>query len=298
MNAFRKVGTWLAALALLAAPAVVLSAPVVAVDGRGDRIELAAPARRIVSLAPNATELLFAAGAGAQVVGVLAPADVPPEASRLPRVGDASRLDLERIVALAPDLAVAWPYLPAGQVDRLRSLGVPIYVSDPLTPEQILDDMEHLGTLAGTQGTASAAAVALRARLRALATRERNAPSVSVFYEIWPKPLYTIGGRHLISAAIALCGGRNVFANLAAPAPAVGIEDVLAARPEAIVAGTDDAVRPPWLDDWRRWRALPAVARGNLFVVDANLLHRAGPRFVAGAEALCAALDQARARGH
>jgi iron complex transport system substrate-binding protein len=115
-----------------------------------------------------------------------------------------------------------------------------------------------------------------------------------VFYEIWAQPLYTIGGTHLITAALARCGGENVFARLRAPAPAVGVEDVLAAEPEAIIAGTDDAVRPGWLDEWRRWREIPAVARGNLFVVDANLLHRAGPRFVDGTEQLCAALDRAR----
>jgi iron complex transport system substrate-binding protein len=271
------------------------AAPVAAIDATGQRVELAAPAQRIVSLAPHATELLFAAGAGSKVVGALAPADAPAEAKRLPRVGDASRLDLERIVALKPDLAVVWPYLSPTQLERLRSLGVPIFVSDPHTPQGILDDLLRLGTLAGTEAAASSAGAALRSRLAALADRERSAESVSVFYEIWPKPLYTIGGRHLISAALALCGGRNVFDGVAAPAPAVGIEDVLAARPEAIIAGTDDAVRPAWLDDWRRWRALPAVARGNLFVVDANLLHRAGPRFVAGAEQLCTAIDRARA---
>jgi iron complex transport system substrate-binding protein len=138
------------------------------------------------------------------------------------------------------------------------------------------------------------AAAAFRARLSALGAHERGTAKLSVFYEIWHQPLYTVGGRHLITAAIRLCGGENVFGALAAPAPAVGIEDVLAARPEAIIAGTDNAVRPVWLDEWKRWRELPAVARGNLFVVDANLLHRAGPRFAAGAEQLCAALDQAR----
>ena len=116
-----------------------------------------------------------------------------------------------------------------------------------------------------------------------------------MFYEIWHQPLYTIGGAHLITQAIELCGGENVFAALSLPAPSVSVEAVLAARPRAIIAGTDGAVRPAWLDDWRRWPTLPAVRAGNLFVVDANLLHRAGPRFVDGVEALCAVLDRARA---
>ena len=291
----RNASRWLGAVALLVTHGFARPAPVAAIDAAGNRIELPAPAQRIVSLAPHATELLFAAGAGTRVVGVLAPADSPVEAKSLPRVGDSSRLDFERILALKPDLAVVWPYLGPGQVERLRALGIPLFVSDPRTPAAIADDLESLGTLAGTSTTASEAAATMRARLAALEQRARGRAKISVFYEIWPTPLYTVGGRHLISAALDLCGGANVFAWLPMPAPQVGIEDVLAARPEAIVAGTDDAVRPGWLDDWRRWRALPAVAHGNLFVADANLLHRAGPRFVAGVESLCAALDQGRA---
>jgi iron complex transport system substrate-binding protein len=289
----RLVAAHLAAVALLAAGGVG-AAPVSAVDATGARIALAAPAARIVSLAPHATELLFAAGAGKRVVGVLSPTDWPPEAGQLPRIGDAAGLDLERIVALKPDLALVWPYLAPAQVERLRALGVPVFVSDPRTPEAIADDLERVGALAGTQAVAASAAADLRARLSALDARERGAPKLSVFYEIWSQPLYTIGGTHLISAALARCGGENVFGQFPAPAPAVGVEDVLAARPEVIIAGTDNAVRPAWLDEWRRWRVIPAVAHGNLFVVDANLLHRAGPRFVDGAERLCAVLDRAR----
>jgi iron complex transport system substrate-binding protein len=291
----RRTILHLALPALLAAshPAAVVAA-VAAEDATGASIELASPARRIVSLAPHATELLFAAGAGERIVGVLAPADWPPEAARVPRVGTAAGLDLERIVALKPDLAVVWPYLAPAQIERLRALGMAIFVSDPRTPAAIAIELERLGTLAGTHASAVSAAAAFRAQLSALDSHERGAAKLSVFYEIWHQPLYTVGGRHLITAAIRLCGGENVFGALAAPAPAVGIEDVLAARPEVIIAGTDNAVRPVWLDEWKRWRELPAVARENLFVVDANLLHRAGPRFATGAEQLCAALDRAR----
>jgi len=274
--------------------AEALAAPVAAIDARGASIQLADAAKRIVSLAPHATELLFAAGAGERVVGVLAPADSPPEASRIARVGTAAGLDLERIIARKPDIVIAWPYLAPAQVERLRGLGIPVFVSDPHTPSAIADELERLGTLAGTHDTAARAAASIRARLAALDARERGVAKLTVFYEIWDQPLYTVGGGHLISAAIALCGGENVFGTLSTPAPAVGVEDVLAAQPEAIVAGTDGAVRPVWLDRWKRWRTLPAVGHDNLFVVDANLLHRAGPRFASGAEQLCAALDRAR----
>lgn len=290
----RRTILHLALPALLAACPATVVAAVAAEDATGASIALASPARRIVSLAPHATELLFAAGAGERVVGVLDPANWPPEAAAVPRVGTAAGLDLERIAALKPDLVVVWPYLAPAQVERLRALGMAVFVSDPHTPAAIAVELERLGTLAGTQASAARAAAAFSARLSALASRARGAATVSVFYEIWHQPLYTVGGRHLITAAIRLCGGENVFGALAALAPSVGIEDVLAARPEAIIAGTDDAVRPEWLDEWKRWSELPAVARDNLFAVDANLLHRAGPRFAAGAEQLCAALDRAR----
>jgi iron complex transport system substrate-binding protein len=283
---------------LLALPAAycvaALASPVAAIDARGATVELAQPAKRIVSLAPHATEMLFAAGAGDRLVGVLAPADWPPEASHIPRVGTAAGIDLERILALRPDLAVVWPYLAPAQIERLRAMSIPIFVSDPRTPAAIADELERLGALAGTPEAAARAAASFRARLAALDSRERGVAKLTVFYEIWNRPLYTVGGRHLITAAMALCGGENVFGALSAPAPAVSVEEVLAARPEAIVAGTDRAVRPDWLDEWKRWKSLPAVATDNLFVVDANLLHRAGPRFAAGVEQLCGALDRAR----
>jgi len=281
--------------AALAAWLPAALAAVQAVDDAGTTVTLAAPALRIVSLAPHATELLYAAGAGERVVGVLATSDWPPEVAGKPRVGDSRALDLERILALAPDLVVTWPFAAPAQVGPLVARGVPVFIANPATIDGIALDLERLGTLAGTLPTAAARAAELRARLARLQSRYAGARTVRVFYEIWNAPLYTIGGDHLISQALRVCGGENVFAALTLPAPGVSIEAVLAAKPEAILAGADGAVRPAWLDEWKRWPTLPAVARGNLYTVDANLLHRAGPRFVDGVEALCATLAEARA---
>ncbi len=270
-------------------------AVVTAIDDAGTTVTLAQPAQRIVSLAPHATELVFAAGAGARVVGVVAHSDWPREARALPGVGDATALDLERIVALKPDLVVAWPYTMPAQLATLRARGATIFVSDPKTIAGIARDIEALGMLAGTDATARASAGALRARSDAVVAKYAGARSIAVFYEVWNQPLQTIGGRHLISEAITLCGGANVFGAQSLPAPTVSVEAVVAAGPEVIFAGSDDGRRPPWLDDWKRWGSVPAVHYGNLFVANGDLLHRSGPRFVDGVESLCAMLEQARA---
>lgn len=291
----RAARRWMFAVALFAAGLPAARAAVEVVDDSGAKVTLKGPAVRIVSLAPHATELLYAAGAGDRIVGVLATSDWPPEAEAKPKVGDSRALDLERILQLAPDLVVTWPFAAPAQVGALAARGVPVFIANPATIDGIAQDLERLGTLAGTLPTAAAGAAQFRAQLARLTNRYSGTRKVRVFYEIWNLPLYTIGGHHLISQALRVCGGENVFASLALPAPGVSVEAVLAARPDAIIAGADRAVRPLWLDEWKRWPTLPAVARGNLFTVDANLLHRSGPRFVDGVEALCAALDEARA---
>jgi iron complex transport system substrate-binding protein len=279
-------------LALAANP--VHAAPVRVVDDTGTTVSLSAPAQRVVSLAPHATELLFVAGAGARIVGVMAGSDFPEAARALPVVGTSSALDLERILMLRPDLIVTWPYTTPAQVELLQARGIPVFVTNPRTMSGIADDLERLGTLAGTADVARAAAARFRERLSMLTARTAGKATVRVFYEVSDKPLYTIGGEHLITQALRACGAENVFASLSLPAPEVSVEAVLAARPDAIVAGTGGALRPRWLDDWRRWPDLPAAQSGRLYAVDANLLHRAGPRFADGVAQLCEAVDRAR----
>ena len=278
----------------LAAWVTAANAAVEAIDATGATVKLRAPATRIISLAPHATELLYAVGAGDRVVGVLDSSDWPPEVTLKPKVGDARALDLERILTLAPDLVVTWPFAAPAQVGALRDRGVAVFISNPATIDGIAADLERLGALTGTLPTATARAADFRARLARLAAGHAGVRRLGVFYEIWNAPLYTIGGGHLISEAIRVCGGENVFASLSLPAPGVSVEAVLAARPEVIVAGASGGARPAWLDEWKRWSGLPAVARGNFYTVDANLLHRASPRFVDGVAQLCAALDEAR----
>ena len=283
------------AAALAAATFVVdVNAALSVRDDNGTTVVLAGPATRIVSLAPHTTEMLFAVGAGGAVVGVVAHSDFPAEANKVPRVGDAIGLDLERIVALKPDLIVTWPWTAPAQVEQLRARGMAIFLVDAKTIGGIADDMERLAILAGTQVQAAPALTEWRRRLKAIDARPAPAYPLRVFYQLGDAPMFTVGAPQLITEAIRRCGGRNVFGTIKAPAPAINVEAVVAADPQVILAGTEHAVVPPWLSAWKRWPVLPAVKANNLFAVDAMLLHRSGPRFLDGVEQLCAAMDRAR----
>jgi iron complex transport system substrate-binding protein len=289
-----------AVIPLLAAAAIALLAGAARADVRvaddlGHEIRLVSPARRIVALAPHATELVFAAGAGDRLVGVVRGSNHPAAARSLPVIGDVHALDLERIIALKPDLIVSWPYTTPAQVDKLRERGLAVFVTDSRSIDGIATNIERLGALADTRDDAARNAAEFRARVAAAIPRSSDR-RVRIFYEIWNAPLFTIGADHLITQAIVACGGENVFASIAIPAPQVSVEAVIAARPEMIIAGTDAAKRPAWLDDWRRWTAVPAVRDDLLHVVDADRLHRPGPRFAEGVAELCAVIATARAQ--
>jgi iron complex transport system substrate-binding protein len=270
-------------------------------DDNGATVTLPAPAKRIVSLAPHVTELLFAAGGGARVVGAVSYSDYPPEAKSIPRVGDNKALDLERIVAMKPDLIVVWRHGNAmRQIDRLRELHVPLFFSEPHRLDDIPVTIDKLGILLGTSADAHKASDAFRHDIAGLRTRYANRPPVSVFYQVWDDPLMTLNGTHIVSEVIDLCGGHNVFADLKPLVPTISTEAVLAADPEAIVTATPGATNSehalPSLDSWRKWPSIKAVARGNLFGIDGDLINRPTPRLALGAAALCEDLELARTR--
>ena len=295
MKLSASLPTLLAALAVLTATAA--QGRVELTDDDGHRLRLERPAQRIVSLAPHITELLFAAGAGSKVVGVVAHSNYPPAATTLPQVGTHTQVDLEAVAALKPDLVIAWKTGNRdAQLDRLTALGIPVYVNEPRSLEAVAQSLEHFGRLAGSEPAANAAATAFRQRQAALAARYRERPPVRLFYQIWNQPLMTINDEQVISDAIRLCGGVNVFGGLTQLAPSISTEAVLAADPEAIVASGMADSRPEWLDQWKRWPSLKATAAGNLFFIPPDLIQRHTPRLLDGAERLCAQLEQVRAR--
>ena len=270
-------------------------------DDAGAQVTLAAPAQRVISLAPHITELIYAAGAGQKLVGAVSYSDYPPEALRIPRVGDYQALDLERIAALKPDLIILWRHGNAQQqLDALRALQVPIFESQPRMLDDVASSLIKLGILLGTTEQAKAAANAYRRDIARLRQRYAARPIVKVFYQVWSNPLMTLNGANMVSDVITLCGGRNIFASLSPVAPTLSTEAVLAQNPEAIVTASAGATPPstplPGLDQWRAWPALTAVARNNLFAIDGDLISRPAPRIAQGATQLCADLELARAR--
>jgi iron complex transport system substrate-binding protein len=266
-------------------------------DDTGQALHLAQPAKRIVSLAPHITEMLFAAGAGDRVVGAVQYSDYPEAAKKIARVGGYTSVDMEKVAALKPDLVVAWKSGNRGaHLDKLRALGIPVFINEPRRIDDVARSIAQLGKLAGTDSAGEAAAQAFRKRHAALAAKYSARPPVRIFYEAWNRPLMTINGEHLISDVIRLCGGDNVFAKLPMLAPTIDAEAVLAAMPEVIVASGMGEGRPEWLDDWRKWTKLPAVAQGNLFFIPPDQIQRHTPRILDGAERLCGQLDEARAR--
>jgi iron complex transport system substrate-binding protein len=285
----------MAVAALLATCAAPAGAALRVVDDAGGTVTLTAPARRIVSLAPHATELLFAAGAGAHVVATVEFSDYPPAARTLPRVGSSAGIDVERVIALLPDLVVGWHSgNPPAQLARLRDLGLTVFVTEPRRLSRLPELIERLGVLAGTTREAASAARQLRQRATRLGQRYASRSPVSVFYQLLDPALMTINGEHIITDVIRLCGGQNVFADLPVLAGRIDIEAVLARNPQVVIAGGDVALWREWRQRWLRWPQLQAVRHDRLVRIDPDLLHRAGPRMLDGAERLCTALDAAR----
>jgi iron complex transport system substrate-binding protein len=272
--------------------AALFAAPIDIIDDRGTHLVLPEPASRVVSLSPALTELVFAAGGGDRLIGADSASDYPAAARSLPRVGDASGIDLERIIALRPDLILGWlTGNKPNDIARLRALSFPVFLSEP----RVLDDVPHtlraLGTLLASETIAQSQAIAFEHRLKTLRNRYVRARTLSVFVEIWRQPLMTVNGQHLVTDVLRTCGARNVFHDLQALAGPVSLEQVLAADPDALIIATgfeEDAA------SWQRLSSIRAVRNQRLRLVDPDYLTRATPRVLDAVEQICSWLERAR----
>jgi len=270
------------------------AAPVSVRDDAGQVLSLPAPARRVVALSPHLTELVFAAGAGDRLVGVMRYSDFPAQAQQLPVIGDAFAVNLEAVAALKPDLLLLWRSgMNPRQQERLRSLGVPIYESESTSVDGISETLRRLGRLLGSSPAADATATRIDTQWQALRARYSGRPPVRVFYQLWHEPLMTVSQGHLIDQAIAACGGVNVFARQATLTPTVSWEAAVATNPQLVVTAASKD-EPAYLEPWQRFTKVDAVRRHQLKVVDGHRLARMTPRFVDAAENLCEVIEQAR----
>jgi iron complex transport system substrate-binding protein len=261
-------------------------------DDRGITVSLGGPAERIVALAPHLAEIAFAAGAGAKLVGVSSFSRHPAEAQRLPVVATYGRIDIERLIVLRPDLVLAWQSGNSPlQIDRLQRVGIRVFVTEVRALADIPRIVREVGALAGSVELAEARASDFEREVDRLRRRYASRRRVAVFLEIWHRPMLTVSGAHLISDAIGLCGGRNVFAAARTLTPLVSREQILDARPEAIVtSGFGSEALPAW----KGLESVPAVRNLKVYAIDPESLHAQGLHVLEGVRKLCQRLELAR----
>ncbi|MFK8402634.1 cobalamin-binding protein [Pseudomonas sp. BGr12] len=249
-----------------------------------------AAAERVVSLAPSLTDMVVELGAGDRLAGLLDGGPRPESLKDLPSVGRYGQVNLEQILALQPDLLLVWPgAVPEAQLQRLTSVGIPVYVADPHRLEDIARQFRELGERLGRAEKGRELAQAFEARMAQLRTQYHRAPPLKVFYQVWDRPLYTVGGRQIISEALEVCGGRNLFADLDLPAPQVGQEAVLARDPQVIVAASEDQLR-----SWTGMQQLSATRLRQLWVVPDRNLEKPSFAMLDATEKLCRLLSKAK----
>ncbi|MFZ6753720.1 cobalamin-binding protein [Undibacterium sp. Dicai25W] len=264
-------------------------------DDLGNIVTLERPAQRVISLAPHVTELIFAAGAGSKIVGTVKYSDYPESAKSIQRVGDLRQVDLERIIALKPDLLVVWMHGAFNQqLETLRKSGIPFFFSEPQKLNQVPDTLTKFGQMMGTENAAQAAATSFSQQLQQLSSQYQNKPKVRTFYQVWGRPLYTLNDKHIVSDAIRLCGGDNIFGQLSASAPVVTVEAVLQENPELIIGTDAKGESKNDIVQWKSFNTLLANKNHNLLSIDGDLMNRPGPRIIDGAKAICSALEQSR----
>ena len=284
---------------ILAWLSVVAAAEVVVVDDNGQQIKLAVPAKRIVSLAPNITEVLFHIGAGEKIVGADEYSTYPEEAKDILRVNNHAAANYELILSLEPDLVIAWQSGNGNKIiDPLRKLGIPVFVVETNKMDAIPSLFRRFGKLSGHGDQAEQRAHEFSRRLQELRAAQAGKSVIKVFYQIWDEPLITLNGEHMVSDIINLCGGVNVFSDAIPLVPYVNIETVVVADPEVIIAGGSREERPAWFESWQKWSGISAVINQHIYLIPSDLMQRHSARILDGMELMCAHLDSARSNDH
>ena len=266
------------------------------VDDAGNTLSLNEPAQRIVSLAPNITEILFHIGAGQQIVGADERSNYPSQATRIVRVNNHATANYELILSLAPDLVIAWQ---SGNgetiIERIRELGIPVFIVETRRLNDISELFKRLGQLSGQSEQALQKAAEFDSELNRLRTVNQAKKPIRTFYQIWSDPLITLNGQHMVSDVITLCAGTNIFAEAVPLVPYVNIESILAADPQVIIAGGSEHEQKIEAARWQKWDSLSAVKNQHIYSIPSDLMQRHSDCILDGAQMLCDYLDRARA---
>jgi iron complex transport system substrate-binding protein len=264
----------------------------------GSTLELNTPSERLVTLSPHLAELVFAAGAGRHLIATVEYSEYPSAAIDIPRIGDAFRIDVERVLSLKPDLVIAWDSgNPKQATDQLHALGIPVWRVEIREPAEIADMIELIGLASEEQATAGTAAGLFRRRLAALSSRYGSVQTLDFFYQVDVRPLFTINGEHLISKGLSLCGGRNIFHDQNGLAFNVAHESVIVADPDVLIAPFLDKEADP-LAVWHGWPGMQAVQQDALFLLPADKISRATPRLLDALELACSLFEGLRERSN
>ena len=260
----------------------------------GSSLELPAPATRLITLSPHLAELVFAAGAGSHLIATVEYSEYPEAAAQAPRIGDAFRIDIERIVSLKPDLVIAWDSgNPRQAIEQLRALNLPVWTVEIRELAEIATVIESIGNASAEEAHAGAAAAGFRRRMEILTRAYDSRPPLDYFYQVAARPLFTINGEQLISKGLSLCGGRNIFGQQPGLAFQVSHEAVIAANPAALFAPVTENEPDP-LSSWLEWPGMRAVQHNALFLLPADKISRATPRILHALELACGLLDGLR----
>ena len=284
-------------LAVLLWVTVAYPASVTVNDEVGRSVAFPFPPKRIVSLAPNVTETLFSLGLDEEIVGVSTHCNYPERAKSKPRVGSYISLDFEKILSLKPDLVIA---TGAGNtkdmVERLAQWGFPTYVIFPRDFDGVLESMGHLGTVVDREEEAAAVIREMKDRKQRVTERIRGLPRPRVFLEIGEAPIVTVGKGSFADDLIRLAGGENVAGQEKQMYPRWGMEEILRRSPEVILISSmnprGDYQRV--LQEWARWKVLPAVKEGRVYLIDSDLIDRPSPRIIEGLEEIARLLHPER----
>ncbi len=272
-----------------------LAAEISVEDDFGNTVVLEQPAQRIISLAPNITEVLFHIGAGEQIVGADEYSNYPEQAKQIMRVNNHAAANYELILSLQPDVVIAWQSGNGDKIiNRIRQLGIPIFVIETRSLEDIPNLFARFGALSGHIENAELKAESFSRRLSLLREQNSAKSEVRTFYQIWDEPLITLNGKHMVSSVIELCGGRNIFADAIPLVPYVNIESIVAADPQVIIAGGSKEEKPYWFDSWRKWEQISAVRDRHVYLIPADLMQRHSVRILDGAELMCDFFERAR----